>query len=374
MSFLLEEPQPRLPESAAVLDHIATELPTVNAFGGIVDLVGLLRDFDPAEPQLRPAVARAFMILSFLAHSYVWSEPEGCDAIPELLAVPWSSLGSRLGLPPVLSYTSYVLHNRRPLFDGTRLVPALSFTGSSDEAWFIDVHQRIEAAGAPVVVIASRVAAVATEEDAADAAWTMARALAAMCNEARTMARGCDPYIYFQRIRKFLYGWKWNPIFGDRRMRYLGVETSKLPNAGQYSGESGSQSPLLPLFDALLGVAHQPPFLDFSREMRLYMEPRHRSLIDHASGNALSRWAERSGTVRAPFRRAVEALHEFRTIHLDFAQTYIIQQAERETAHDRAKGTGGSEVVAALSVARDSVARRLRSLPDGSGAPGSARQ
>lgn len=362
MGFLLAEPVSRLGSDASVLEDAVTELPWANALGGVPSIVGKLKGFDIECLSSDAEQARAFAILSFLAHSHVWSTPDGCNEIPVELAVPWHRLALLRGLPPVLSYAPYVLDNRRPVLEGPAIAPALSFTGSPDEAWFIHVHQLIESAGAPIVDLVASAPRSRLDEEGyrLDAMTMVATCLDAMVRAAQTMQQGCDPYIYFTRVRKYLYGWKWNPLFSGRRMDYSGVDMSTLFLGGQYSGESGSQSPLLPLIDAFLGVTHSGAFLQYSTEMRGYMYPAHRDLIGRAGELGATDWAQSSGALLAKYIDALEALRSFRGVHLKFVREYIVNQTSRSEADS--VGTGGSEAVVVLTNARSSVERLLASL------------
>jgi len=362
VTFLIDEPQRTLTSSAPLLDAIARELPVANTLGLIDDLIPLLHDLDPdCIPSGAPTM-RAFMIVSMLAHSYIWSMPEGRNEIPEILASPWVQLASRCGLPPVLTYSSYVLDNLAPCLVDDETVPAVTFSGSPDEIWFIRVHQLIERAGSGIVTTASRRARKTPDgNDVYLDAETIASSLEAMCVEARRMGELCDPYIYFQRIRRFLYGWKSNPTFGARRMTFCGVASADLPADGQYSGETGAQSPLIPLADELLGVQHSEPFFSYATDMRSYMYPAHRALVATTSQCGLASQAIGTNDARRQYRRALEALREFRSIHLAFANEYIVKQAGGAN-QQKSMGTGGSHVIAMLSSARHAVEDRLRAV------------
>ena len=55
-------------------------------------------------------------ILSFAGHAYVWQVPDQpANILPPQLARPWHQIAQRLGRPPVLSYASYALDDRRRL-------------------------------------------------------------------------------------------------------------------------------------------------------------------------------------------------------------------------------------------------------------------
>jgi indoleamine 2,3-dioxygenase len=356
MSFLNDAPATTMGSYAPALDAIIRELPTANVLGYVEDCVDALAECELTPIPPGPLSRRALTIMSCLAHSYIWAVPEGRGEIPHALAAPWVALARRCGLPPVLTYSSYVLDN---LGLGTNCgVPFATFTGSSDEIWFIRVHQRIERAGAPIVHLARRLpAAITAESDEPSDIETIAVSLEAMCSEARRMWERCDPYIYFHRVRRFLFGWQANPLFRERLMVFQGVDQRALPHGGQYFGESGAQSPLVPLSDALLGVGHKEPFLKYSATMRSYMYPEHRGLLLAASKSAPDCHGADATT---QLTRALEALHDFRGVHLDFARRYIVDQ---ETHSDEAVGTGGSFVLAMLTSAREAVAERIRALP-----------
>jgi indoleamine 2,3-dioxygenase len=341
------------------VDALLQDLPRINALGTIKTVVDGLPDFDPDELSEGPATAKAFMAFGFLAHSYIWSDPAGGSVIPRKIAPPWVTLAARCGLPPVLTYSSYVLDNH----DGSGAqdpAPLLSFTGGVDEFWFIRVHQRIELAGAAVRTLADADApSGSTSSGLVAKLAAIANALEAMCDAARRMEEGCDPYIYYHRLRRFLFAWKWNPVFGNRSMRYEGVRTEDLPLGGQYSGESGSQSPLLPLVDRLLGIDHQEPFRSYTAAMREYMYPDHRLLVANAPSLYIDLRSNGSAEAVQEYERALEGLVDFRSIHLQFAKRYIVEQTPNDgSANDL--GTGGSAALSVLASARATVEERLK--------------
>ena len=51
------------------------------------------------------------LLLSYLGHAYVWGGPRPALILPAVLAVPWYHVAESLGRPPMLSYSSYALHN-----------------------------------------------------------------------------------------------------------------------------------------------------------------------------------------------------------------------------------------------------------------------
>ncbi|POA50639.1 indoleamine 2,3-dioxygenase, partial [Pseudomonas sp. GW460-R15] len=79
----------------------------------------------------------------------------------------------------------------------------------------------------------------------------------------------CDPYIYFNRIRPYLNGWKNNPAMPDGLI-YDGVARFEgKPQA--LRGQTGSQSSIVPTMDALFQVVHSGDELrDFLLELHQY--------------------------------------------------------------------------------------------------------
>ena len=65
---------------------------------------------------------RAYLVLSFLAHSAVWGESPPLATLPSTLAVPWCAVAERLGRRPILTYASFNLHNWRRLDDAGGVV------------------------------------------------------------------------------------------------------------------------------------------------------------------------------------------------------------------------------------------------------------
>jgi indoleamine 2,3-dioxygenase len=98
---------------------------------------------------------RAMLIFSFLGHAYLWGG-EPTLKIPKILAQPWNQVAVYLARPPILSYSSYALHNWRRL-DPTRpielgnIVLLQNFLGGIDEEWFVLVHVDIEAKAAAAI-------------------------------------------------------------------------------------------------------------------------------------------------------------------------------------------------------------------------------
>ena len=161
-------------------------------------------------------------------------------------------------------------------------------------------------------------------------------------------------------MRPFIHGWKNHPALPNGVV-YEGVaELRRAPQ--RLRGETGAQSSIVPVLDALLGVAHAPdPLREYLDEMRDYMPPRHRAFLEARRGAVRLRAA----AVRELRRRAPELaeaydaclrwLEAFRTLHLDYAARYIHAQAGGG-ANPSDVGTGGTPFMKYLRKHRDETA------------------
>nr|ARO50091.1 indoleamine 2,3-dioxygenase [Yamagishiella unicocca] len=312
---------------------------------------------------------RAYLLLSFLAHAYVWCEPgPPPSSLPAVLAVPWVRVAAAVGMPPVLTYATYNLYNWRrldpagPLHLGN-IVCLQNFLGGPDEEWFRLVHVDIEGRAGPAVagLEAMQSAAAADDPAAVVAGLTdVAAALRDMQNTLSRMGEKCDPYIYYQRVRTPMSGWRNNPDL-PQGLIYEGVSTEPM----QLYGETGAQSSVLHAFDAGLGVQHDQVWLrEYLGAMVQHMPPPHRAFLARlaaANGGAsnvrsyvMSHGGGAGGELRDAYNAAVEEMEKFRSQHKAFAFNYIAKWAKRE-----ATGTGGSDFMPALAGYRDTTSRHL---------------
>ena len=80
----------------------------------------------------------------------------------------------------------------------------------------------------------------------------------------RKMPEKCDPYIYYHRVRPYIFGWKNNPALPDGLIyRSCFNEKPQL-----FRGETGAQSSIVPTLDALLNVEHEKDELSENILMR----------------------------------------------------------------------------------------------------------
>ena len=300
-------------------------------------------------------------ILSFVAHGYIWEIPDRpADHLPASLAVPWYHVSRKLGRPPVLSYASYALDNWRRIdrdkpIELDNIVLLQNFLGGLDEEWFVLIHVDIEAkAGRAMAGVRRALEAVA--EDDPDQVTEQLRIIASaqelMCKTLDRMPERCDPYIYYNRVRPYIHGWKDNPAL-PQGIVYEGVEDFQ--NCPQYfRGETGAQSSIIPSLDAALGLTHaEDPLTHYLVEMRQYMPPRHRAFIEALEhqkdkrqrpllASYVSKHKADKPQLCKAYRTCIQLLARFRSRHIEYAGTYIHHQSERGNSNPTAVGTGGT--------------------------------
>jgi indoleamine 2,3-dioxygenase len=360
--FLPDDPLIALPD-ALTLTELGRELPKLLSARMVRSFIerqsSLLSSIPPQwqEPEYRAAMR----LLSFAGHAYVWETPEQpAETLPAQLARPWHDLAQRLGRPPVLSYASYALDNWRRL-DPTKpiqldnIVLLQNFLGGQDEEWFVVVHLQIEREAGPGLAGLLRAvngAAHDSEEEVLLGLRSLASAQAAMRDTLLRMKERCDPYTYYTRVRPYIHGWKNSPSLPNGLI-YDGVEAYR-GKPQEFRGETGAQSAIVPCLDAGLGIVHgEDPLTVYLREMRDYMPPGHRALIEalervlnNRQQPALSGFVRdrkfRSPELWTAYCACVDLLAQFREIHIGYADSYIHRQSQTHASNPTAVGTGGT--------------------------------
>jgi indoleamine 2,3-dioxygenase len=308
-------------------------------------------------------IRRAFLVLSYIGQAYQWSDNEPAHVLPAVLAKPWYEVGKLVGRPPILSYTSYSIDNwylldkKGPIACGN-IALLQCFLGGQDEEWFILIHIEIEKkAGKALKAIEDSQKAVAAQDlDALEKALTNLRdGIKAMYDVLARMPERCDPYVYFHRVRPYIFGWKNNPSLPNGVV-YEGVE--EYQGKGQtFRGETGAQSAIVPALDAVLGIVHEQDQLrDYLMEMRQYMPPMHVKFIEAAENGPSVRnfvMACNKESIKKLFNESVELVADFRALHLEYAGTYIHAQSQKTPGNPSAVGTGGTPFMVYLRKHRD---------------------
>jgi indoleamine 2,3-dioxygenase len=267
-----------------------------------------------------------------------------------------------MGLPPLLPYSGYVLDNwyRLDKSGGISLdniAMHQNFLGGQDENWFVLVHVAIEAEAGRALQLATELVDASAQQDAAKVEQlltAMNRVWDAMNAHFDRMPERCDPYIYYQRVRPYIHGWKNNPALPEGLI-YEGVaKYAGKPQA--FRGQTGSQSSIVPAMDGLFQVVHESdPLREFLDELHQYRPPQHRAFIDAVrEASTLRDFAKtQNQSLKDAFNACVEQVARFRTRHLEYAASYINKQASSGAGNDTDVGTGGTPFMKYLKKHRD---------------------
>lgn len=318
--------------------------------------------------------ARMAMVhYSFMVQAYVWGEPEAPKSLPACLAVPIVALSEHIGQQPLLPYSGYVLDNwglidpKGPI-DLSNIYMIQNFLAGQDEAWFVLIHVAIEArAGACFDLIAPLLQAL--EDNEIETAQKLLEQMAVVWGDLKAifdrMPERCDPYVYFERVRPFIHGWKDNPALPGG-ITYEGVEKfGGKPQA--FRGQTGSQSSIVPVMDALLGIGHAAdPLKAYLDQLHIYRPPAHRRFIDDVRAQSRLREfvikAEHKGLTDA-YNANVQAVADFRSRHLEYAASYINNQQSKASGNDTEVGTGGTPFMKYLKKHRNETRENLIQIP-----------
>ena len=355
-------------ESLLRLEEIAGNLPKLLLTGKVQSLINSLNEDDLSVNELfiesRIKNIRLAMVhLSFISHAYIWGGIKPESSLPEVLAKPWVKVSKTLGRPPILSYASYCLDNWFKIdedeeisLDNVALIT--NFLGGVDEDWFVTIHVCIEDAASDAIGAAQALAEMTdknSEEEILDNLKTITKSLKKVNSIFSRMPEKCDPYIYYHRVRPFIFGTKDNPDL-KQGLIYKG-EYNDEPQF--FRGETGAQSSIMPFLDGALGIYHTKDSLrHYLYEMREYMPPEHRAMIDKVEDISQAlRLINQSKILVGEYNNCLEEIRAFRALHLEFAGTYINKQSQIKNPFGRGgstiTGTGGTPFMQYLKKHRD---------------------
>jgi len=301
--------------------------------------------------------------LSFIAHAYIWGAKNPSKVLPEVIARPWVQLSNILGRPPILSYASYCLDNWYRINPKENIslenVGLLNnFLGGVDEDWFVTIHVCIEDAANDAIQSAnaiSKLNEINSIKDFSDNLKKIISSLRKVNSIFSRMPEKCDPYIYYHRVRPFIFGTKDNP---DLKKGL--IYENQYSNKPQYfRGETGAQSSIMPFLDGALGIHHTQDHLrHYLNEMREYMPPEHRKAIELVEKRSKAKHLiSKSKQLTSEYNKCLEEIRIFRAQHLEFAATYIHKQSQIKNPFGRGgstiTGTGGTPFMKYLKKHRD---------------------
>lgn len=342
---------------------------------------------------------RAHLILAFLVHFFVHSQPRGeagpSVLVPRSLTVPLTAVSRKLGIAPILTFADVVLWNWT-VIDGSRSLSVGNirhvnlFSGKEDERSFYAKCAAIEFEAARALKIINNYCRMEDVDspgaigDIGEDLERLAEIVKGLTRVLGSMRAVVDPYTYYHEVRHW---WKGSGSEGQGSppWPYEGVADNDVLDL---SGPSAGQSPIMHAIDIFLDVDHMlaetrlpvPSGRDkradvgFMERMRRYMQGKHRDYLE-----SLARMPHdirvRQVAARHPeklqdaYNQAVLALKEFRDAHLRIACLYIISMSNsnrvaasevpNKTSSGPARGTGGMEVSTLLKATRNATSRAL---------------
>ncbi|KAF2838398.1 indoleamine 2,3-dioxygenase subfamily [Patellaria atrata CBS 101060] len=331
---------------------------------GVVDKLPILStDLLQTESEWR----RAYQILAFISHAYIWGGNIPADVLPPSISVPFIETAQHFELPTVATYAAVALWNWKPVFpdepidDLENLATLSTFTGSLDESWFYVVSVAIEARAAPSITLMLAAIEAARCNDSFTVTECL-RSFAELLDDLGAllmrMYESCDPHVFYHRIRPFLAG--------SKNMADAGLPNGVIFDNGSgqdqtpvhFSGGSNAQSSIIQFFDLVLGVEHRPtgdgpphvtddskatgppaPSHSFMKEMRKYMPGPHRRFLEHVASVANIRPyvnARRSDrALCTSYDACLAMLRALRDKHIQLVSRYIVVKSRESRPHSR---------------------------------------
>lgn len=411
--FLPEETQVMLPEVYAPWLFIAGNLSRLIKHQKLRERVDSMPVLSVDKMHSLTEQRRAYSILAFMAHAYVWSPPAPCDKLPAQISEPLITLSEKLGLPPVGTYAGLVLWNYRinpnpssgwkdqdgnidEISDFSALT---TYTGAKGEEWFYCVSVGLEKSGGPCLLHGMNAIDAARKNNAKRVISNLNLLSQDIINMGKIMLKLYDhltPEFFYNDLRPYLAGWKGMEKNGLPRGVFYGDETI----ARKYAGGSNGQSSLIQALDIMLNVEHkatgervppspmgssaatnattngnapaQCPFKPsnesrnaYLMEMRQYMPREHREFLTMLEKHSITRQYvkshESNKDLVAAYDNCIKELRDFRTRHIQVVMRYIsLQSRKANTGVGLAQskgdvGTGGTELMPFLKQTRDEV-------------------
>ncbi|KAJ9134154.1 Indoleamine-dioxygenase pyrrole-dioxygenase [Pleurostoma richardsiae] len=353
---------------------------------------------------------RAYVILAFLSHAYIWGGERPAEVLPPSISVPFLKASEHLELPPVATYAALNLWNftsSSPDFTDLDSLRSLNtFTGTQDESWFYCVSVAMEAQAAsiiPVMVQALETVRIRGFSAITYALDELSRCICQIGGLLDRMSEKCDPNVFFHHIRPYLTGSKNMSAAGLPRGVFYDEGDGK-GSWRQLRGGSNGQSSLIQFFDIVLGVEHtsagnsrpekdakqdkgRQPETSFHEEVRGYMPGPHRRFLERVARMGSIRNLALQPAADTPeeqqlhdaYTNATKTLAEFRNKHLQIVTRYIVipstqqrhrptreinlatatftAQSHQETQSTELTGTGGTALLPFLKQSRDETYR-----------------
>lgn len=342
---------------------------------------------------------RAYQLLGFLAHAYVWGTSEPTSRLPVQIATPLVEVSEVLGLPPLATYAGLCLWNYREIIPSASSLPELdldnittinTFTGSIDESWFYLVSVFFEYKSGRAIKAGMEAMDHAENGDInklTTSLQELANAIDHLGSVLMRMEEMCDPHVFYFRIRPYLAGWK---NMADAGLSKDGVLYGNETKPRAYAGGSNAQSSIIQFLDLLLSVHHYAtgerpaPHMpaqsgekksnSYLLEMREYMPKKHRdflSVIDEKTKIREVVMAHKDNNeLVLSYDACLAMIKLFRDKHIQIVTRYVVLQAKKTSQMGSSltlrsglaktkkkdaeeKGTGGTSLLPFLKQCRD---------------------
>ncbi|KIW08826.1 uncharacterized protein PV09_00756 [Verruconis gallopava] len=379
-------------------EAIASNIPGLIRSGQIRAEVKQLPVLSTAKLHDETEWRRAYVVLAFIAHAYIWGGDKPEEILPPSVAIPFTKVSKHLELPPVATYAALCLWNYQSLdkpidfMSSETLCMVNSLTGTEDEAWFYLISVMVEGQGARAIPLMLNAMQAASQQDYQFVIESLLELRDVIKNLGRLLERmyeRCQPSVFYHEIRPMLAGSKNMAVAGLPRGVYYDSGNGQ-GEWMQLRGGSNAQSSLIQFFDAVLGVEHESTgeaspraantTISFHEEMRAYMPGSHRRFLEKITEVANIRpfaFAASSHPMQAQllgsFQAAVQALSEFRAVHMQIVARYIIIPSRQAAVPGRLNlavgsqagqlngktltGTGGTDLVPFLKKTREETDR-----------------
>ena len=352
-----EDPLTRLPDVFEDWEQIGDELSKLALSRHIRPVIQNLPPFPIDQLETLREHERAMTLLSFIANMYVYAPDHGvAKSIPRNLAQAWCAIAKRLDRLPMLTYASQVMYNWRrfepasPYEVGNIHKDQNIFWGKDDE-WFVTIHVHIEAVAGQALseLIPGQKAVLRSEPEVIlNCLAAVTETLHKMRAILKRITERCEPNTYYHRVRPYMFGWKNNPELPDG-MVYSGVEAyGEIPQ--QFRGETGAQRSVIYAIGGFLGIEHgYDEMRAYLMEMRDYMPAQDRHFIEIVErGPSVRQFIieqhSKLPELKEKYNSAVDALYEFRRMHIEYAAMYVLAPGKRENKGQ--VGTGGTPFTA----------------------------
>lgn len=353
-------------------------------------------DTDDLADEERP-LQRAHMVLAFLVHFYVHSQPPSGTStpihVPESLAIPIVNVSRALGIAPVLTFADTVLWNAIPAdsqlpMSAGNIKFVRDFSSTSTEKNFHIASAKAELWGVAILRIIEDYAQLPDNADVHAVSKTardlrrLVMVVQDLTDILQNVREAVDPYSFYWEVRPWFRG----SGCGAPKWIYDGIPDS---DSLDLAGPSAGQSSVMHAIDVFLDVDHQlhqkrspAPSEEnkradrgFMERMRRYMPGDHQAFLRDLAALPvpIRTLAKSSPLLRESYDMAVLALKKFRDAHMRVACLYVISMANTtppgtpEEGSERQKsqcqgprqGTGGSHISSLLKAGRDATDRTL---------------